>query len=135
MVLDHSRVSDVREGAWTDVLWIVEQSPGQCEHADVSGFLQTHGYWASYNIPYLEAIYDRLGYAKKKERRRRRAATRTSTTTTAAPGHRSSGGTTQPSKCRRLSGRTITRTTPSQAATRSTLSHPGGTFPAIPVSS
>jgi len=67
MVLDHSRVSDVREGAWTDVLWIVEQSPGQCEHADVSGFLQTHGYWASYNIPYLEAIYDRLGYAKKKE--------------------------------------------------------------------
>ena len=29
--------------------------------------MQTHGYWASYNIPYLKAIYDRLGYAKKKE--------------------------------------------------------------------
>ena len=71
MVLDHARITGANvapESAWTDVLWIVEQSPGLCATKDVSDVLQQQGYWASYNIPYLQDIYNRLGYLDQKKK-------------------------------------------------------------------
>jgi len=46
----------------SDVLWIVEQIPGYIEGADLTSVFAENGYWASYNIPYFQYIYDISGY-------------------------------------------------------------------------
>ncbi len=46
-------------------LTIVEQIPGTVMIADVTHVLNAHGYWASYNIPYFESIYNASGFSWK----------------------------------------------------------------------
>ncbi|GAB6033388.1 Putative phospholipase B-like 2 [Chamberlinius hualienensis] len=43
------------------LLWIIEQIPGYYEAADVTSVLRNQGYWASYNIPYFERIFNLSG--------------------------------------------------------------------------
>ncbi|KAF2076551.1 hypothetical protein CYY_002165 [Polysphondylium violaceum] len=45
-----------------DTLWIVEQYPGGYVAADVSFSLIENSYWASYNRPYSQEVYDIMGY-------------------------------------------------------------------------
>ena len=37
-------------------LWVLEQMPGIVEMADLSVILKENGYWASYNLPYVDVI-------------------------------------------------------------------------------
>eukprot|EP00792_Barthelona_sp_PAP020_P006934 TRINITY_DN3088_c1_g1_i1.p1 TRINITY_DN3088_c1_g1~~TRINITY_DN3088_c1_g1_i1.p1 ORF type:complete len:551 (+),score=134.84 TRINITY_DN3088_c1_g1_i1:125-1777(+) len=59
MVLDFKQF---RNNSQTNVLWIVEATPGKCFSADVSDVFFRKKQWASYNIPYLTDTYNRLGY-------------------------------------------------------------------------
>jgi hypothetical protein len=43
-------------------LTILEQMPGMVETADVSHIINKKGYWASYNVPYFDITYMRLGF-------------------------------------------------------------------------
>lgn len=43
-------------------LWIIEQIPGYVHAQDVTSVLNQQGYWASYNIPYEQDIFDMSGY-------------------------------------------------------------------------
>ena len=45
-----------------DVLWIAEQVPGLVATMDVTAVLADRGYWPSYNIAYIEEIYEWSGY-------------------------------------------------------------------------
>jgi len=45
-------------------LWILEQIPGLIISQDMTPTLQSTGYWASYNIPYFEQIYNTSEYPK-----------------------------------------------------------------------
>ena len=48
-------------------LWVMEQLPGPYSRAaDVTDVLRTRGYWASYNIPYFESVYNYSGNAAMK---------------------------------------------------------------------
>lgn len=47
-----------------DVLWVLEQLPGMTVAKDVSDVLRTNGYWASYNIPYFDEIFQASGHPK-----------------------------------------------------------------------
>ncbi|RQM12042.1 hypothetical protein B5M09_004897 [Aphanomyces astaci] len=63
MVLDTSRFSN---GALLPHgLTLLEQLPGEIMVQDVSNVVNTQGYWASYNIPYFEHIYNKSGFAAK----------------------------------------------------------------------
>ncbi|RHZ28446.1 hypothetical protein DYB31_015412 [Aphanomyces astaci] len=63
MVLDTSRFAD---GALLPHgLTLLEQLPGEIMVQDVSNVVNTQGYWASYNIPYFEHIYNKSGFAAK----------------------------------------------------------------------
>eukprot|EP01106_Pelomyxa_sp_JSP_P016421 TRINITY_DN6117_c0_g1_i5.p1 TRINITY_DN6117_c0_g1~~TRINITY_DN6117_c0_g1_i5.p1 ORF type:complete len:242 (+),score=32.84 TRINITY_DN6117_c0_g1_i5:985-1710(+) len=44
-----------------DSLWITEQIPGYLHSADVTDVLNAQGYWASYNIPYFDDIWEASG--------------------------------------------------------------------------
>jgi hypothetical protein len=44
-----------------DLLWVLEQLPGLIRADDVTHVLRRQGYWASYNIPYFNDIYDISG--------------------------------------------------------------------------
>eukprot|EP01118_Nematostelium_gracile_P000397 TRINITY_DN1042_c0_g1_i1.p1 TRINITY_DN1042_c0_g1~~TRINITY_DN1042_c0_g1_i1.p1 ORF type:complete len:522 (+),score=135.38 TRINITY_DN1042_c0_g1_i1:111-1676(+) len=59
MVVDYN---EWQEGSEENVLWVVEQIPGTVAAADVTDVLFSQGYWASYNIPYFESIYNMSGY-------------------------------------------------------------------------
>eukprot|EP01105_Mastigella_eilhardi_P013648 TRINITY_DN3107_c0_g1_i2.p2 TRINITY_DN3107_c0_g1~~TRINITY_DN3107_c0_g1_i2.p2 ORF type:complete len:220 (+),score=49.09 TRINITY_DN3107_c0_g1_i2:944-1603(+) len=41
-----------------DTFWVLEQVPGYVHAADMTQVLNDQGYWASYNIPYFEDIFD-----------------------------------------------------------------------------
>eukprot|EP01121_Diplochlamys_sp_Union-15-3_P000252 TRINITY_DN10254_c0_g1_i2.p1 TRINITY_DN10254_c0_g1~~TRINITY_DN10254_c0_g1_i2.p1 ORF type:complete len:540 (-),score=62.92 TRINITY_DN10254_c0_g1_i2:125-1744(-) len=43
-------------------LHIVDQAPGQVFSQDVTPIFNNKGYWPSYNIPFISAAYDLLGY-------------------------------------------------------------------------
>lgn len=61
MVLDLKRFTPnvgFKEGA----LYVVEQIPGYVESRDQTSILR-EGYWASYNVPFYEYIYNVSGYA------------------------------------------------------------------------
>lgn len=45
-----------------NTLLIGSQLPGYYHHADVTEFINTHGYWASYNIPYFPEAFKLAGY-------------------------------------------------------------------------
>lgn len=45
----------------SNLLWVVEQIPGLVVGADKTDVL-TRGYWASYNVPAFEEIYNKSGY-------------------------------------------------------------------------
>jgi hypothetical protein len=46
------------------ILWIAEQIPGFVYRNDMTKRLKENSYWASYNIPYSQYIYDVSGYAE-----------------------------------------------------------------------
>jgi len=50
-----------------NLFWIIEQMPGAVVAADVTSVIIEQGYWASYNRPYFQAIYEGMGYAKTAE--------------------------------------------------------------------
>ncbi|KAL5509483.1 hypothetical protein EMCRGX_G004870 [Ephydatia muelleri] len=60
MILDLKKVK-LRTEIEDDALWIVEQIPGYVASGDQTSILRT-GYWASYNIPFYEYVYDVSGY-------------------------------------------------------------------------
>lgn len=49
-------------GKKENIMWIVEQIPGETVKKDVTSYLYDDGYWGSYNIPYFEEIYNKSGY-------------------------------------------------------------------------
>lgn len=60
MVVDLNKVKlgqEVRDGA----LYVVEQLPGKIRYGDQTNILRA-GYWASYNVPFYEDIYEESGY-------------------------------------------------------------------------
>jgi hypothetical protein len=61
MVADAQRFAPGSQPA-PGFLWITEQIPGACPAADVTPVLVAQGYWASYNIPYLPAVFEASGY-------------------------------------------------------------------------
>jgi hypothetical protein len=44
--------------------WIIEQIPGMTRSADMSSFLEKHGYWPSFNEAYFADIYAVSGLPK-----------------------------------------------------------------------
>eukprot|EP01016_Furgasonia_blochmanni_P004825 TRINITY_DN11864_c0_g1_i3.p1 TRINITY_DN11864_c0_g1~~TRINITY_DN11864_c0_g1_i3.p1 ORF type:complete len:324 (+),score=61.22 TRINITY_DN11864_c0_g1_i3:454-1425(+) len=44
------------------VLVVFETVPGENQHMDATDLLEEHSYWASFNIPYFELIYNEAGY-------------------------------------------------------------------------
>ncbi|KAF0978251.1 hypothetical protein FDP41_002766 [Naegleria fowleri] len=61
IVLDTKRFVPGATRSDPELLYILEQIPGDCKVASVSHFLDT-SYWASYNIPYFPYIYNISGY-------------------------------------------------------------------------
>jgi len=49
-------------------LWVLEQLPGVIEADDVTEILVRDTYWASYDIPYFENIYNLSGFARLEEK-------------------------------------------------------------------
>ena len=49
-------------------LWILEQIPGTAAKQDVTQVLNRQTFWSSYNIPYLEYIYNVSGYVEAKQK-------------------------------------------------------------------
>eukprot|EP01091_Cochliopodium_minus_P020222 TRINITY_DN8767_c0_g1_i1.p1 TRINITY_DN8767_c0_g1~~TRINITY_DN8767_c0_g1_i1.p1 ORF type:complete len:534 (+),score=52.28 TRINITY_DN8767_c0_g1_i1:171-1772(+) len=43
-------------------LWILEQIPGYIESSDMTEFLDTNGYWPSFNRPYFQYIFNISGF-------------------------------------------------------------------------
>jgi hypothetical protein len=60
MILDLSRMKNNQS---RNLLWIIEQIPGEYVAQDVSSVLFQQGYWASYNVPYSKKIFNNSGYA------------------------------------------------------------------------
>ncbi|CAD5214772.1 unnamed protein product [Bursaphelenchus okinawaensis] len=66
-VLDYNKFSPGKELPNSDVLWILEQTPGYTESRDVTWFLRKFNYWPSYNIPYQVKVSQVSGFDKKGE--------------------------------------------------------------------
>ncbi|GFO04648.1 phospholipase b-like [Plakobranchus ocellatus] len=62
MVLD-LRLAQVEKPLRENTLWVVEQIPGMIESRDLTHVLRD-GYFASYNIPYFDNIYNISGYPR-----------------------------------------------------------------------
>ena len=60
MVLDYNLFKP-NEPLSDNLLWIAEQIPGNVSSMDVTGILE-RGYWASYNVPSIEYIYNTSGW-------------------------------------------------------------------------
>ncbi|KAL5516233.1 hypothetical protein EMCRGX_G001516 [Ephydatia muelleri] len=60
MVLDLKKIT-LKSNIADDALWVVEQIPGYVASGDQTPILRT-GYWASYNIPFYEYVYNVSGY-------------------------------------------------------------------------
>ncbi|RWS09729.1 putative phospholipase B-like 2 isoform X1 [Dinothrombium tinctorium] len=68
MIVDYNEFNrQLNASSRENILWIIEQSPGMTQSADVTSVLFNQTYWASYNIPYFKSIYDREGFAEKKK--------------------------------------------------------------------
>lgn len=62
MIFDAKKWVPNATATLTDVLWITEQLPLLMHAADVTDVLLARGYWASYNVPYFQDIYNVSGY-------------------------------------------------------------------------
>nr|AGN32925.1 lysosomal/endosomal membrane protein p67 [Trypanosoma rangeli] len=67
MVLNMGAVTNPKTPMPANTLWVAEQLPGSTyplgvTAADMTEHLNKHGYWASYNIPYFENVYNISGY-------------------------------------------------------------------------
>jgi len=60
MTVDYKRFT-AGKALRNGTLWYSEQIPGLVEGADVTDYL-VKGYWASYNVPFFQEVYDRSGY-------------------------------------------------------------------------
>lgn len=49
----------------SDLLWVIEQYPGDFERMDITDFLVKHGYFPSINVPYSDRLYKKAGYPEK----------------------------------------------------------------------
>lgn len=61
MIMDLKRFTP-NVGFKDGALWVVEQIPGLVEYSDQTPILR-EGYWASYNVPFYETIFNISGYA------------------------------------------------------------------------
>ncbi|EKF38636.1 lysosomal/endosomal membrane protein p67, putative,lysosomal membrane glycoprotein, putative [Trypanosoma cruzi marinkellei] len=72
MVLNMAAVANPKAPMPANTFWVAEQLPGSTfplgvTAADMTDHLNKHGYWASYNIPYFENVYNISGYLTKEE--------------------------------------------------------------------
>jgi hypothetical protein len=69
MVVDFKRYAPGNQGSGLsdDLLWVVEEMPGNVTAADVTQVLRDTSYWASYNIPYFPNIYVNSGFLAQEE--------------------------------------------------------------------
>jgi len=74
MVVDYKVFDDIQQSKKKPtkaesqgLLSIIEQIPGTTQIGDVSDVLIENGYWASYNVPYFENIYNLSGYPARYE--------------------------------------------------------------------
>ena len=65
MILDINKIDLGNKVINDKALMIIEQMPGYTESADVTEHLRK-GYWPSYNVPYIDNIYKRMGYSVQK---------------------------------------------------------------------
>lgn len=56
MIVDYNQLPDSHQ-----LLYVLEQIPGEIKFADVSNILYHKTYWASYNTPYFPEIYNKSG--------------------------------------------------------------------------
>ncbi|NXT67128.1 PLBLB protein, partial [Chaetops frenatus] len=61
MVVDYNAFTPGRASAVPGVLTVLEQIPGLVVVADQTELLYQQGYWASYNVPYFEEIFNASG--------------------------------------------------------------------------
>ena len=50
-----------------DLLWMIEQYPGDYERRDLTDLLVKNGYFPSINVPFTERLYKKAGYPEKVE--------------------------------------------------------------------
>ncbi|EAN81944.1 putative lysosomal/endosomal membrane protein p67 [Trypanosoma cruzi] len=72
MVLNMAAVANPKTPMPANTFWVAEQLPGSTyplgvTAADMTEHLNKYGYWASYNIPYFENVYEISGYLKKEK--------------------------------------------------------------------
>ena len=48
-----------------NLLWLIEQMPGDFERLDISDILKRQGYWPSFNVPFTPKIYNLSGCPEK----------------------------------------------------------------------
>ena len=48
-----------------NLLWLIEQMPGDFERRDISDILRQKGYWPSFNVPFTERMYNLSGCPEK----------------------------------------------------------------------
>ncbi|OHT16675.1 Laminin A family protein [Tritrichomonas foetus] len=48
-----------------DLLWMIEQYPGDYESRDLTDLLVKNGYFPSINVPFTERLYEKAGYPEK----------------------------------------------------------------------
>lgn len=58
MIIDYNKF---QSNAQSEILYVLEQLPGMIEYQDVTNVLLEKTYWASYNIPYFEGIFNASG--------------------------------------------------------------------------
>ena len=49
----------------SDLLWMIEQYPGDYERKDLTDFLVKNGYFPSINVPFSDRLYKKAGYPEK----------------------------------------------------------------------
>ena len=64
-VLDYKLFKEGQPIPNTDMLWILEQTPGYTSVSDMTWFLKEFKYWPSYNIPYLPDVGKISGFSDK----------------------------------------------------------------------
>jgi len=63
LILDYSIFKPHVAKLKPNTLMLLEQIPGYIESADMTTFLETEGYFPSYNIPYFRDVFNVTGYA------------------------------------------------------------------------
>mmetsp|Transcript_46874 Transcript_46874/g.111578 ORF Transcript_46874/g.111578 Transcript_46874/m.111578 type:complete len:614 (+) Transcript_46874:155-1996(+) len=61
MIVDYNLFNS-QQPQLAGVLWVVELVPGKTHQADMTSFLETHGYWPSSNRPFFEDVRQAAGY-------------------------------------------------------------------------